>query len=246
MAQAQSDSDPVQQTRRLLDAYPDFLTRIEGNDLVWRDGRRTRIDDEITGKDLEMRLARPDLKDMFVDAYLPGSRGIPPGFGADPGRVRHFELFDRMYGDCRKGEVERNLVQIVWLPKKWGKRLRITKINGVAAKLEAVGRELDDLPARFDTYLFPHDGTYNCRPIAGTDRISAHGHGIAIDLAAKHSDYWRWSAKKQSDAGAPIPYRNNFPIEIVQIFERHGFIWGGKWYHYDTMHFEYRPELLVR
>ena len=32
--------------------------------------------------------------------------------------------------------------------------------------------------------------------------------------------------------------------EIARIFERHGFIWGGKWYHYDTMHFEYRPELL--
>lgn len=27
-------------------------------------------------------------------------------------------------------------------------------------------------------------------------------------------------------------------------FERHGFIWGAKWYHYDSMHFEYRPELL--
>jgi len=34
------------------------------------------------------------------------------------------------------------------------------------------------------------------------------------------------------------------PQQIVDIFERHGFIWGGKWYHYDTMHFEYRPELL--
>jgi len=30
----------------------------------------------------------------------------------------------------------------------------------------------------------------------------------------------------------------------VAVFERHGFIWGGKWFHYDTMHFEYRPELL--
>ena len=33
-------------------------------------------------------------------------------------------------------------------------------------------------------------------------------------------------------------------MEIVRIFEKHGFIWGGRWYHYDTMHFEYRPELL--
>jgi peptidoglycan LD-endopeptidase CwlK len=34
-------------------------------------------------------------------------------------------------------------------------------------------------------------------------------------------------------------------MEIVKIFEKYGFIWGGKWYHYDTMHFEYRPELIV-
>ncbi len=33
-------------------------------------------------------------------------------------------------------------------------------------------------------------------------------------------------------------------MEIVRIFEKHGFIWGGRWYHYDTMHFEYRPELV--
>jgi hypothetical protein len=33
-------------------------------------------------------------------------------------------------------------------------------------------------------------------------------------------------------------------MEIVAIFERHGFIWGGRWSHFDTMHFEYRPELL--
>ncbi len=31
----------------------------------------------------------------------------------------------------------------------------------------------------------------------------------------------------------------------IDIFERHGFIWGGRWYHFDTMRFEYRPELLL-
>ena len=51
------------------------------------------------------------------------------------------------------------------------------------------------------------------------------------------ADYWLWKPK---DA----PYRNRVPFEIVQIFERHGLIWGGKWAHFDTMHFEYRPELL--
>jgi hypothetical protein len=40
-------------------------------------------------------------------------------------------------------------------------------------------------------------------------------------------------------------YKNQIPLEIVKIFEKYGFIWGGRWYHYDTMHFEYRPELLL-
>ncbi len=40
-------------------------------------------------------------------------------------------------------------------------------------------------------------------------------------------------------------WRNAIPLEIVAAFERRGFIWGGRWAHYDTMHFEYRPELLL-
>jgi hypothetical protein len=47
------------------------------------------------------------------------------------------------------------------------------------------------------------------------------------------------------DSPVQIVYKNRIPLELVAIFEKHGFIWGGKWYHYDTMHFEYRPELLV-
>ena len=31
---------------------------------------------------------------------------------------------------------------------------------------------------------------------------------------------------------------------VIDTFEKYGFIWGRKWYHYDAMHFEYRPELL--
>lgn len=35
------------------------------------------------------------------------------------------------------------------------------------------------------------------------------------------------------------------PMQIVDAFERHGFTWGGRWNHYDTMHFEYRQELVA-
>jgi peptidoglycan LD-endopeptidase CwlK len=40
--------------------------------------------------------------------------------------------------------------------------------------------------------------------------------------------------------------RNSYPQEIVELFEKHGFIWGGKWSHFDLMHFEYRPEVLKK
>jgi hypothetical protein len=227
--------------RWLVAAYPEFLSGVEDGRLVWKDGTRMPIDagrGATSPKDL---LEHPDLKDMFAWPYPTGAEATAPGFEVDPGRVRFQPLFDKMYGDCAKGETSGKLVEIVWLPRKAKQRLKVTRVNGVAGRLEAVSRELDALPATFDAYLFPSAGTYNCRPIAGTKRASVHGAGIAIDIALKHAHYWRWT---KPDANGRYRFRNSIPSEIVEIFEKHGFIWGGRWYHYDTMHFEYRPELL--
>jgi hypothetical protein len=90
-------------------------------------------------------------------------------------------------------------------------------------------------------YLVPSAGTYNCRVIAGTTRLSEHAFGAAIDIATRYSDYWRWS-RSRNDA---LAWKNRIPMAIVETFERFGFIWGGRWYHFDTMHFEYRPELIA-
>ncbi|MFN3868115.1 MAG: M15 family metallopeptidase [Hyphomicrobiaceae bacterium] len=228
--------------RRLLDGYRDHLAAIDGNDLVWRDGSRMPLDDGRGVKPFDDWLAAPDIEDMFHLPYpAAGSAAIAPPPQADPGRARHAAFFDKVYGDCRNGGVKGDLVDVVWLPRKYGKRLQVTRINGVAARLAAVSRELDALPSAFDKFLLPPAGTFNCRGIAGTDRVSAHGHAIAIDLATAHSDYWRWS---RADASGRPVWRNRIPLEIVAVFEKHGFIWGGRWHHYDTMHFEYRPELL--
>jgi hypothetical protein len=236
----------AQDDAKLLDilvaTYPDHLDRHEGGVLVWKDGTRMVFDEGGLRRDFETLLIRPSLKDQFYAPYPVGQAALPPGLNVDPGRVRHQAFFAKMYGDCRKGEVERHLVDVVWLPRKWGRTLRVTRVNGVAEKLRAVSAELDKLPARFDKLLVPPAGTYKCRPIAGTDRVSPHGFGFAIDIATAPSHYWRWS---KPDGTGHYPYRNAIPMEIVDIFERHGFIWGGRRYHYDTMHFEYRPELIA-
>ena len=92
------------------------------------------------------------------------------------------------------------------------------------------------------SYLFHLGGSYNRRPIAGTDRLSPHSWGLAIDL--HKGKYWRWG--RNVGPMELLALQTNYPWEIVGAFEEQGFIWGGKWYHYDTMHFEYRPELLAK
>lgn len=235
-------SSPPDALAALVKAYSDFLDRVEGNDLVWKDGTRMRIDDGKGAKALDAMLDDPDIKDMFLMKYPIGERGLAPEVNFDPGRVRYAPLFQKMYGDCRTAGFMTNAVNVVWLPSKDGKNVKFTKINGAATALQKISNELDKLPDRFLAYLRPTQGTYNCRPIAGTNRQSAHGFGIAIDIAAAHSHYW---LRSKPDVDGRVSYKNEIPWEIVRIFEKHGFVWGGKWYHYDTMHFEYRPEIIA-
>jgi hypothetical protein len=227
---------------RLIAAYPDFLTGHDDNNLTWRDGTKMGFDDGVE-KTFQDRLERPDVEDQFAIPYPLGEMLSDPEPDFDPGRFRNTAFFLKMYGDCRRrGDVEKKLVDVLWLPKHSNKRIKVTPVNGVAAKLQRVSDELDALPDEFQKYLRPIAGTYNCRDIANTSRSSAHGFGIAIDLNSAFGDYWEWRGRRSSEMPA---YRNRIPNEIVAIFEKHGFIWGGKWQHFDTAHFEFRPELLV-
>ncbi len=230
--------------QRLVRAYPDRLKECRDNRIVWRDGTRMIYDDG-KKKSFDSLLNQADIEDMFHFRYPKGASGYSrsrgPSKNYDPGRIRNEKFFRKMYGDSAT-EVRRHLTRIPWLPRSTHGRYRITvtRINGVDRALAAVSRDLDRLVARepsMKKYLVPIGGTFMWRSIAGTHRLSVHSFGAAIDINVKHSAYWRWNGKHYR-------YRNEIPLSIVEIFERHGFIWGGKWYHYDTMHFEYRPELL--
>ena len=217
-------------------AYPDALSGFDGTDLIWRDGTRMPIGEVQPGSSAAEVLQHPSLGDQLAASYPAGAPLLPPH--DDPGRARNQAFFDKMYGDCRAGQVAPKLVQIVWLPRSWGHAVSVTAVNGVDQALEAVSRELDALPAEDRKYLAPLGGTYKCRPVAGTGQTSMHAWAAAIDINTAYSDYWRWSR------GGDAAYRNRIPAEIIAAFERHGFIWGGRWAHFDTMHFEYRPEML--
>ncbi len=227
---------------KLLKSYPDTLEKYENNYIYFKDGTKLIYDDYIEKKTYEELLNSASIKDMLEDDYLSINydENFKPKVNFNPGRVRNQEFFEKMYGDSKKN-IEKNLVKIKWLENSQNRTLLVTKINGVDKKLQEVSKELDKLPKELKKYVLNPSGTYNFRKIKATNRLSLHSFAISIDINLAYSNYWLWN--KQSKG--KFSYRNSIPKEIVEIFEKYGFIWGGKWYHYDTMHFEYRPELLM-
>lgn len=218
----------------LMKAYPDFIMGYEGGKLLLKDGSRMVYDDG-RKKSFEQKLDDADPEDMFAFRY--DRSGAQPEYLQDAGRSRCEALFKKMYG-ASPAAVERNLVSVDW----FGQKVRFTKINGADKKLRAVAEELKAHP-EFKSY-FKSEGTYYWRPVRGAKRLSAHSYGMTIDIGGNYKTYWLWSNPGAGET-SKVKYENKMPMEIVRIFERHGFIWGGRWYHYDTMHFEYRPEILL-
>jgi hypothetical protein len=229
----------------LTSSYPGFCLGVEVRGdrkiyLILKNQPKLLYDDGLV-KSFEDQLKRPDLKDMLAQVYRPGRDREPFRPDYDPGRFRVDALFSAVYG-ASASEVGGHLVSVPFC----GARVRFNAQNGAAEALKSVGRELDALLAKrpqLRQYLFPLGGTFAWRPIAGTSRLSPHCWGIAIDLNPRHGAYWRDRKRTGPEVEA---MRDNYPQEIVELFEKHGFIWGGKWSHFDLMHFEYRPEMVKK
>ena len=217
---------------RLKAAYPQKIKDIRDNTIFFTDGT-TMVYDDGKKKDFVTMLDYSDPEDMFLEAYEDMSN--PPAYLHDVGRSRSEELFKKLYGNS-KAAVEKQLTYVDW----FGGRVRFSSSNDAAKQLEKVQKELAQHP-ELKKYL-KNSGTFYWRKVRGANRLSAHSYGIAIDIGEGYNDYWLWSNKGAGEL-KKISYKNRMPMEIVEIFEKYGFIWGGRWYHYDTMHFEYRPEL---
>lgn len=225
--------------RCLLAAYPEHLCAATATELRWCDGTVMPWDDG-QPRTFDEKLEAADLEDQMSQPYTPGpTYTVPIPEDHDPGRIRHEPFFRKMYG-ATEADVRAHLAPVRWLPSTVDKTVLVTSINGVDRHLQAVSDELDKLPRAITDKIAKTSGTFVWRKVRGTDRLSLHSFAIAIDVGVAVSDFWRW--RKPVDG--KYPYRNRIPLEVVEVFERHGFVWGGKWYHFDTMHFEYRPELL--
>ncbi|MDO4435052.1 MAG: M15 family metallopeptidase [Cardiobacteriaceae bacterium] len=222
-------------------AYPNSVQYEKPNILIVN-GQRITI--EPPQQSFEQALNHATLADQLSQRYARDF--LIPSKNEDAGRFRNLAFFHALYGQ-NEHDIRKNLTQIIWQPS--GKKLSFHQANHAAKALENVGKEIAQFP-ELANYMKKSSGTFNYRFIAGTKRLSTHAFGIAIDfeLPQKLGRYWRWDKCKNPQEGVcPFPketLEDKNLNRIVEIFEKHGFIWGGKWYHYDGVHFEYRPELL--
>jgi hypothetical protein len=177
-----------------------------------------------------------DAVEVYAQRYPTGPITPVHEVDFDPGRVRFDALFFATYGKSAN-EVQGSLVGVVIGRKTVLVHRKIAEpLRRVASRIDRAFARDPSLARFFDSL----GGTFNWRVIAGTDELSMHAWAIAIDLDVARADYWR----NELGAQHTIAWRNRYPQAIVDAFEAEGFIWGGRWYHYDTMHFEYRPELV--
>lgn len=250
----------------LIATYPGIVISYADNEITFADGSTMQVDDGKT-KDYYEKLQNADIEDMFSIPYKKGLKDFPaPGVNDDPGRIRCAAFFDKVYGGVKRdgtwsasAQLNANLSSVSATLDGKEVKLKFSKANGAAKALQEALAEIAKLPQEIRKFAAATEGTFVVRPISANDYdgkapkklTSCHAWGIAIDLRPQQEDslynkvfrYWKWeagSAARRKDRS----FLQVYPAEIVEIFEKQGFIWGGKWYHYDPMHFEFRPELL--
>jgi len=169
---------------------------------------------------------------------------------SEPPPPRHNAFLDSLYQIATRRDAERQIVPYRFLG-------RPTQVHQML--LGPLGRVEEDLDAlavhdpevrEFVAGLHQVSG-FLWRNIAGTQSRSYHGYGVAVDLIPRSYQrrwgYWRWAMDGGVEEWWNIPseHRWTVPDAIIEVFERHGFVWGGKWLSFDPIHFEYRPEVLL-
>lgn len=162
---------------------------------------------------------------------------------------RHPGIYNALWGITDRSSSWEKVKTIYFLGLKTDIHREL--LEDLAAVEEEIlkGMKTDPALKAFVQTLVKIDG-YNFRNISGTDALSFHAYGTALDILPASFGgkqvYWLW-AKPSYPEWYSLPYEKRFvpPDSFIKTFENHGFVWGGKWFYFDGMHFEYRPEILI-
>ncbi|MDR0456279.1 MAG: M15 family metallopeptidase [Treponema sp.] len=248
----------------LAAAYPDRIERAE-----FRDGDWTVIVRGIRYYYCSGRLLPEELRNKAAD-YAPQpfynySAELPPWkapSAEDAERFRNMaanrsrnpvkrspHFFDALWQAHTRDESQRRVKALSFLGSS------VTVHEAIHAKLALVEERIladaqsDPQVRAWVNNINMMEG-WNWRTIADTQTRSYHAYGAAVDILPKSlggkETYWLWAARNKPEWWN-IPYSDRLhpPAKVIKAFESRGFIWGGKWLFFDTMHFEYRPEIFL-
>lgn len=190
-------------------------------------------------------LAQPRQRSTSAESRRRAPRNrLAAGFRAQRDNLGYaidLQLMERLFGDCRAAEFEKNLRQVRWFDDVGGGHVSFSSAHGAAERLRAVAEELAKLPDHFRDYFVPIGEATKCAPVDSTlTRPGLFRYGVALRLNDRYRDFWRWN---KPDAAGRYEFKNAIPREVIEVFERNGFLWGGRWDFFDTGYFEYRPDL---
>jgi len=260
-----SESTGEREMKALAAAYPDRISQaaqrnsdwsvdVAGEWFAWAHGR---ILPESKSADWERYASfrfypyspggLPPLPQLDADSAARLKKALEEARVHPPRRSEDF--LERLFGAGSRAETESQIVTVdlAGFPVQVNRRIAepLARVAAECARL----RVADPQAAAFFAGLSEADG-FNYRDVAGTATRSYHSYGLALDLIPKSyggkSPYWRW-VMDGTDQWWLIPYQKRWmvPLSIVAAFEKQGFVWGGKWLFFDTMHFEYRPEIFI-
>ncbi|MCL2805154.1 MAG: M15 family metallopeptidase [Treponema sp.] len=251
--------------RALLEAYPEQIEEVEFRNDDWAVLLKGKWYYYANGRILQENKAE-DFENFRSYQFYGYPAELPPWRERTPEETARFgtmaasrrqitvrrsnDFLDDLWQASTRAEAERNIVTVTFL----GRSVKINKL--IQKRVIAVERDIR-AAARADsgvqTWINSIDTLegYVWRNVADTQSRSYHAYGIALDILSRRTmgnlqTYWLWTSQYRDDWWN-VSYRERYhpPDAVIKAFEANGFIWGGKWLLFDTMHFEYRPELLI-
>ena len=226
----------------------DWVITAGGETFYWMEGRLLPESEKDKTDDYGLHMfylipQKPASPDSFSPHYIETLRSRGTGEARQERKETHNGFLEIIYGAKSRREIEALIKRVDFLGFK------VSVHKDIAEPLERIDAAVQKWEGGKDfiSSILSIEG-YSWREISGTERMSYHSWGLALDIRPKRlgnkAIYWLWERGRNNDwMLVPLDERWNPPDRVIQLFEQEGFIWGGKWPLYDNMHFEYRPEL---
>ncbi|MFQ6608787.1 MAG: M15 family metallopeptidase [Fidelibacterota bacterium] len=246
LQQKPSSWDDHPEISALLEAYGYIISRVtqKDNDIAFLIGsswiyyRNGRMLSEESFQDQDQ------YQSIFYD-YPLGSLTELPEYEELPKRSSDF--LDHLFGTAERELSE----QCDWVPFLNHKAYVNHFCAEALRKVEGEILEAAESDSAVRTYIDSLKIIYSFkqRKISGSNNVSYHFYGLALDLVPNSYEgkqvNWKWSSVYFKEWHLiPLAKRWSPPQKVIDAFEHNGFVWGGKWSHFDTIHFEYVPEII--